>query len=261
MDYRAKKAALFVAHPGHILRVYRWIEIAKPLVFVITDGSVPGATSRLPATTALLEKTGARPASSLYGQWTDMQVYDAILNGDAAPFAEATRRMADELVAEGIEYIAGDASEGHQCTHEMCRFMLNTALVLSAKNTGRAILNYEFLLFGPPNICPAEVRDRSIRIDLDEPALERKLAAAYSYNPDFMHEVEKQIAQFGREPFMVEYLLPAGADSEWHAGRGKPRYETNGEELVLSGKYQHVIRHSEHFEPLVARMRSSLGVG
>ncbi len=117
------------------------------------------------------------------------------------------------------------------------------------KETGRAILNYEFLLFGPPDACPRESRDQSIRIDLDEAAFERKIAAANSYNPDFMHEVTQQLDKFGREPFMVEYLLPAGPHSEWHSGRGKPRYETQGETQVLNGKYQQVIRHEEHFKP------------
>lgn len=32
------RAALVVAHPGHELRVYGWLEQARPRVFVLTDG-------------------------------------------------------------------------------------------------------------------------------------------------------------------------------------------------------------------------------
>jgi hypothetical protein len=32
------KAALVVAHPGHELRVFHWLRLARPCVFVLTDG-------------------------------------------------------------------------------------------------------------------------------------------------------------------------------------------------------------------------------
>lgn len=66
MDFRNKKAAMFVAHPGHVLRAFHWMEIAKPLVFVVTDGSAPDQPARLPSTTVLLVKVGARQGS-IYG--------------------------------------------------------------------------------------------------------------------------------------------------------------------------------------------------
>ena len=34
------RTALFVAHPGHELRIYGWLERARPQVHVLTDGSV-----------------------------------------------------------------------------------------------------------------------------------------------------------------------------------------------------------------------------
>lgn len=259
MDYAAKKAALFIAHPGHVLRAFRWLEIAKPLVFVMTDGSAPDQPARLPSTTAVLEKVGAR-AGSVYGRWNDGQIYDAILGGRVDEFVAATQEMADELASEGIEYIAGDAAEGYQCTHEMCRYMLNTAVALVEKKTGRKIVNYDFLLFGPPDACPEALRDRSIRVDLNEADFARKIAAAESYNPDFTHEVTQQVERFGKEPFMVEYLMPADDGAEWHAGKGKPLYEIYGELQVLKGKYKNVIRYKEHFEPLVAELRGRCGV-
>ena len=37
--WQQRKAALIVAHPGHELRVHHWMELARPLVLVLTDGS------------------------------------------------------------------------------------------------------------------------------------------------------------------------------------------------------------------------------
>src|SRR5207253_5484219 len=32
------RAALVIAHPGHELRVYHWLRLARPSVFILTDG-------------------------------------------------------------------------------------------------------------------------------------------------------------------------------------------------------------------------------
>ncbi|HEX8245140.1 MAG TPA: hypothetical protein VF541_16635, partial [Longimicrobium sp.] len=48
--------ALVVAHPGHELRVYGWMERARPLVFVLTDGSGSGSEGRLESTTGVLAR-------------------------------------------------------------------------------------------------------------------------------------------------------------------------------------------------------------
>jgi|ERR1700677_1171304 len=259
MDFAAKKAALFTAHPGHVRRVYRWLEIAKPLVFVMTDGSGRNQLACLPCTTTVLENTGGRPGA-IYGRWTDAWIYEAILNRDAGQFATATEELADALIGEEIDYILGDASEGCECTHELCRYMVNSAVALVEKKTGRRILNYEFVLFGPPDACPGALRDKAIRIDLDEAALARKIAAAKAYNPDFQHEVTQQLEKFGTKPFMVEFLIPADMDSEWNSSKGKPHYEVCGEALVLNQIYKDVIRYQDHFQPLVQVLRGSLGV-
>ncbi len=34
---------------------------------------------------------------------------------------------------------------------------------------------------------------------------------------------------------MIEYLMPADMNAEWHAGRGKPMYEMYGEDQACKG--------------------------
>jgi hypothetical protein len=103
-------AALVVAHPGHELRVHRWLEIARPLVFVITDGSGSGR-SRIRSTTDLLATAG-----SIMGAFTDQEINRLMLNGDVdrqLNFGARTLRRpitTDAIGAEIDRYDPADAA-------------------------------------------------------------------------------------------------------------------------------------------------------
>src|SRR5439155_2029574 len=73
-----RRAALVVAHPGHELRVHGWLERARPLTFVLTDGSASTGRPRLDSTTVVLTRVGARPGS-IYGRFSDAAFYQALL--------------------------------------------------------------------------------------------------------------------------------------------------------------------------------------
>src|SRR5216684_7212977 len=77
MDLTATRSALIVAHPGHELRAHGWLELAKPTVFVLTDGSGRTARSRLGSTRDVLTAAGAKPAG-IYRRFTDADVYGMI---------------------------------------------------------------------------------------------------------------------------------------------------------------------------------------
>src|SRR6184192_1679995 len=94
-------AALIVAHPGHELRVHGWMEHARPLVFVLTDGSGSRNEARLASTTRLLEQTGSRPGC-VYGRFTDRQLYDVLLRSDHGLFLNLAAEISRELRAAGI---------------------------------------------------------------------------------------------------------------------------------------------------------------
>src|SRR5258706_14950239 len=76
-----RRAALVVAHPGHELRVHRWLERTRPVVFVLTDGSGNHGVSRLDSTTALLGQAGAT-AGPIYCRLSDREQYRAMLGVD-----------------------------------------------------------------------------------------------------------------------------------------------------------------------------------
>jgi hypothetical protein len=242
-----------IAHPGHELRVHHWIERARPLVFVLTDGSGHTGVSRLASTTAVLESAGATPGS-IYGRTSDREVYRAILDRDTDLFAGLADELAAALDRAGIDYVAGDAVEGFNPGHDVCRLVLNAALLRLAEATGRRLGNFEFPLEGPPEECPPEDRSAAILLELDDGALQRKLQAADAY-PEMAAEVERALASHGRAPFGVECLRPVRYGLEV-GGRfaHPPYYESYGERQVAAGIYRQVIRFREHMAPLAEEL-------
>src|ERR1700738_2846371 len=142
--WKAPRAALVIAHPGHELRVHHWLEQARPLVLVLTDGSGRTDRSRLASTTVALQRVGAVPGQ-LYGRFSDREFYRMILAADPAPFFALAEEIARVLDGEAIDYVAGDAVEGFNPGHDVCRLLLNAALLRIEQANSRSLRNYEFL--------------------------------------------------------------------------------------------------------------------
>jgi len=240
---------LVVGHPGHELRVYGWLAAARPIVHVITDGSGHDGVSRVPSTTALLENVGATPGS-IYGRMTDREIYAAMLDGDHARFVALAEELADAFARDRIDAVAGDAIEGFNPSHDVCRYAINAAVRLASAATGRTIRCYAFPLEAAPGSRPDGVLDAPLRMQLDDEMLDRKLQAAHAY-PELRAEVERTLAKFGREPFRSEYLWPVDlADPYgWNPTR-VPYYESYGAQRVKSGTYERVVTFREHVMPL-----------
>ena len=245
---------LFIAHPGHELRVLGWVERERPLVAILTDGSGAHGRSRVASSAALLARLGAVPAP-VFGRMTDRAFYDALLSGDAGLFMELADEMAETVVSSGTTFVAGDALEGYNPAHDVCRMLVDRAVELAAQRTGREIGNHEFLLAGRPGV----VADGAVVVELDDAALARKRDAALSYR-EMRQEIEPVLARFGLEAFRRECLTPRRL-SEWTPRENPPFYERYGEERVSLGLYRRVIRYCEHVAPLgeaLGRSRSQL---
>ena len=249
----SKRAALVIAHPGHELRVHHWLETARPLVFVLTDGSGRTAQSRLASTSKILAQTGATPGL-IFGRFTDASLYAALLGGQREVILSLLDELADALIAFQIDFVAGDALEGYNPSHDLCRHLIGAAVELARRRSHREISNYDFLLTGRPDECPVEHRHHAIKLFLDVAALERKLAAAQGY-PELLHELNEAVRQFGVNPFTTEWLRPVDNRTGLQPAENEiPFYETYGEKQKAAGHYQHVIRLSEHLLPLARAM-------
>ena len=189
----SSRAALVVAHPSHELRVHGWLEQAKPYVCVLTDGAGRSGEPRLPRTSEVLSRCGATQGA-IYGRLSDLQVYAAVLDGDAKLFDELVEELAQVFVTEKIDYVVGDAAEGYSVTHDICRIMIGAAVNLAEREHGYRVANYDFLPVGPPDECPDELREEAIWVRLDDAAFGSKVKAALAYTPKLAADVEAALA-------------------------------------------------------------------
>jgi hypothetical protein len=237
-----------VAHPGHELRVHHWLELARPTVWVLTDGSGHGDRGRVASSAAVVERAGALPGG-FFGGLADRDAYRLLLDGDATPWLELVDRLAGSLLERGTGYVVADAVEGFNPVHDLCRVIADRAVAL-AEQGGATIARYGFPLeAGPAAPLPGLLADAEV-IELDDQAIGRKLAAARGYR-EMANEVDRTLAAHGSEVFRRELLRlvdPAAAPARWFPG--PPYYEEYGTLQVERGFYERVVRFREHFLPV-----------
>jgi len=246
-------AALIVAHPGHELRLHGWLHQARPIVFVLTDGSGGAAQSRLESTRRIVRGAGAREGS-IFGRFRDRDLYAAIMRRDTGFVVALADELADGLVAAGCELAVCDAREGYNSAHDLCWFLVEAAVAIASHRLGRGVVTLEFPLAAAPDAAPAN-GDAGLRLTLDDQALERKLADALAY-PEMAAEVRAALDRFGAAAFRIERLTHAGHDAgrDWQPD-AVPYYERYGEQQVAAGVYDDVLRQRDHMLPLVTGLR------
>lgn len=240
---------LVVGHPGHELRVHAWMEAARPMVCVLTDGSGHTGEGRLTSTTHVLARTGATPGP-VYGRMSDRAIYQALLDQELDLFRRLADELCDAIVAHGVSCVVGDAAEGYNPSHDVCRLVTNAAVRMARGARGVPIESLDFVLMGAPDLAADAVREGGAHLALTDDALARKLASADGY-PEMAHEVASAIERFGVAPFRHEVLRAVDLDDRlaWTPD-GLPFYEQHGERRVAEGVYDRVLRFREHVVPV-----------
>jgi hypothetical protein len=246
---RFQRCALVAGHPGHELKVFGWMSEYKPRVYVITDGSGRGGISRISSTAALLIRLGVGHGD-IFGAISDAEIYDAMLAQDISCFLTLVDELAGSFLGHGVDCVAGDAAEGFNPTHDLCRVLINAAVLLAQRTNGKEIANLEFSLTEWEQDCPEPVHDETcLHWTLDDRLLSEKISAAEQY-VELKNDVRRAIAQRGEEYFRSECLRPSIEQFPGYDISKKPFYETWGEQQVLGGAYQSVIRLKQHVMPL-----------
>ncbi|QLE58783.1 hypothetical protein [Nostoc sp. TCL26-01] len=241
-------AALIIAHPGHEIRVHGWLELACPMVFILTDGSGSSQEPRLNSTTKILNKINAKP-SNIYGRFSDREIYQAILNHDFNLFIKLTEELVDILSQAQVELVVGDAVEGYNPVHDVCRIIINAAVEILEKR-GQKIANFDFWLNRKPDDFAPQLSEQVVCLKLDDAGLARKLATAQGYD-EMAEEVNAAIQVFGLEVFRNECFRQIQIRGKNDAQMADtPFYEQYGEKKVVAGLYQQVLRYDEHVYPL-----------
>ena len=254
-ELNGRRAALVIAHPGHELRVFHWMQIAHPVVFILTDGSGRTGKSRLNSTTGILDALGS-PKGSLYGRLSDREVYTRILKQDFHHFVTLTWELAEEFMAHQVDYVVGDAAEGYNPTHDLCRWIIQGALQLSELRQGTVIQNFEILLGGRFVSNAGVPPEGSIRFSLEDRLLDQKLKAVRSY-PELAMEVDEILENEGLDAIRQECLWPVTDSWSQDEFAEPPYYERYGERQVAAGHYHTVLRYREHMHPLKIALRNA----
>lgn len=243
-------AALIVGHPGHELRLFRWLECAHPVVFVITDGSGSGRP-RTTSTREVLAAAGCAPGAVL-GAFTDLEIYQAMLKGDVTGVAAVTERIADSLAALGVRSVVADAFEFYNPTHDLCSVVARLAASRAQEGSGVEIQCFDYAVTGPATAA-------GLVVELEAADVVRKIEAAYRFE-NLSNDVTELLAAVGRDDLACEVLRPlANAINLPSPGR-KPYYEAHGETRVASGRYREVLRYEQHFVPFVRALAETVGV-
>lgn len=247
----SKRGLLMVGHPGHELRVFGWLALARPLVLVLTDGSGVTGVSRLETTSKILADLGARPGQ-IYGRFKDADIYRHFLEGNKTVFCALQEELINILLKEEIDYVAVDAYEEFNPTHDLCHVLALSAAAVA--NETRSIRTFAFNLEGNPN-ADGNLTN-SFSLVLDDELFEKKIAAALQYC-ELAPEVERTIQEHGRDVFRHETFFDAlGIEAAKRDGR-IPGYEKYGEQRVRSGIYQDTIRLEEHMMPIFNSLKSN----
>lgn len=215
---------------------------------MITDGSGHGPRSRVASSLALLDQAGAT-AGGIFGRLTDRALYDAVRERDVDLFAALALELAGALIDGEIATVVGDAVEGYNPAHDLCRLLIDSAVSV-VRARGLTIANYDFAVVGPWN------SDASLRVTLDDAELARKLRAASLYD-EMGKEVENGIAAHGTESFRTECFRLRAPEAGLRPLSDPPFYESHDEGQVAAGIYKEVIRYGRHVAPLNAMVRAA----
>ncbi|MGH9765463.1 MAG: hypothetical protein ACREDR_09965 [Blastocatellia bacterium] len=251
-------SALVIAHPGHELRVHGWMCRARPSTFILTDGSGRSGKARIEPTSKILREAGATPGS-LYGRLTDRDAYALVLNRRFDAFIGFAEELAGALIELKVESVVGDAVEGYNPIHDICRFIVDAAVAMAEKKSGKRIANFDFALTGDPS-THGDGDSGSICVNLDRDEFDRKLAAARGY-AELADEIGATFDQFGADRFRHESLRPVRAEwTESWLSAERPFYEAFGQGRVATGHYSQVIRYREHVRPLAEALAHRAGI-
>lgn len=248
------KVAVILGHPAHVLRIYRFIEIYKPIIYIITDGSGSKGESKLDHVTRIIEDCGAS-TSRLTCRFTDAEMYRVIRDAVTETLHGLVEELSEDLGKNDVAVVAGDAIEGFNPIHDLCRYLINAAVKIHSSRKNRTVGNFDLLLDGPPD--QGSNGDGSIRIKLSAEDFARKMQAINAY-PGIEPDIQKAMRLYGENAFQNESLRPVRTPDQlsgWDTD--VPFYESYGAKMVESGVYSEVITFEKHLLPL-AKYLSSL---
>ena len=246
----SSNSALIIGHPGHELRAFKFLKDSKPDVYILTDGSGHNNESRLHQSIKLIESLGATYKNTIT-PFTDKELYTIILAGDLDKIKHVKEQLFNSVVENNYTKIIGDALEGFNPTHDICRYIINGIVTkLETRNPSKSFLNYDFVLDKGSNNLSKKENLQGFSLELSQMELELKIQAALNY-PELRVEVEMAIERFGLSSFSWESygkITDLNQTINWKSQI--PYYEEIGKKRVASGAYTTCIEYEKHIKPI-----------
>ncbi len=245
-------AALLVSHPGHEVRIFGFVERLRPLALIVTDGSGRAAAPRTATSAQALALLGAK-RSPIFGRVRDRELYAAVRRGDAGLFTGLAEETARTLADHDVGLLVSDAPEHTILAHDLTAAVADAAAALAGRLRGRAIAHYDFALHGAPDDCPAALRPRALRLELDRAGLARKQRFAARYR-EIAHEVAEDRTIHSDAAFAVELLRPVERPFERVRPDHPPAWQLHGKRLARDGVYPEALTFERHVAPIVGAL-------
>jgi hypothetical protein len=228
---------LIVAHPGHELPLFHWMEVHKPTVFIMTDGSGGSTTSRLRYSEQCIQTTAAI-RGSVFGAQSDRGWYQSILTADLAAFKAVIDKGVAAARQTQAKLIVSDAVDGYNPVHDLCE-AIATAIRIALQTDNPGIQH----LVSPAVPCPAG--PKAVELHLDAAAQHRKQQAVAAYTP--LAEEAQRLIKAGHTSLAEERLHHP--IFTWPADFS-PAWEQFGRQRVDHSRYPQAIEYRRHVRPI-----------
>ncbi|WP_245455924.1 hypothetical protein [Mesorhizobium sp. M7A.F.Ca.US.008.03.1.1] len=234
---------LILAHPGHELRIHHWLELKKPRIYLLTDGSGGRHSARTQYSRDVVEAAGAT-AGAVFGDIPDSAWYKALLARDFVVFADVLERISVDVSDMQDVQIVSDAVDGYNPMHDLA-YAFGNALngMLQSIRPGHK----QLCTAAVPNV-PGLVE---VDIQLDSAARARKMAAVKAYTP--LADEARQILE--RDPRCFDRELLISQHFDWDTP-WTPEWERIGRERVANKVYDRCITYWENVQPLAQQLLS-----
>ncbi|QBB70244.1 hypothetical protein ELE36_07635 [Pseudolysobacter antarcticus] len=256
-----ERSLLLIGHPGHEFLLYGWVAQTRPIVCILTDGSGMMGTTRIAQSETVLKGLNA-PIGPVWGESSDREFYQRILQCDHAFFAATRDRLADCILMHDITTVVSDAIEGYEPTHDICEALARGAVMLASRHAKAPIRHYLISILGNPGMAPLGDGPATVEIELLQEQIFRKRHAIATYatqaGNQLTREIQNAYDRYGIAAFDREYLFDA-ANNGWPLWHERfhshaPHYESVGTAHVASGRVQVAITYSDHVAPISERL-------
>jgi len=162
--------------------------------------------------------------------FTDKDIYSLIIEGDFERCIMVKEALKSFVKEHNIQRMVGDALEGFNPSHDLCRYFINGLVEDLADE--HPMMNYDFLQDEIFKNSAHKASEPDILLHLNTAEMEQKLSACLKYSA-LKFEVDRFFEQYGVDFFRLEHfrqIIDNKVIKTWEGNM--PFYETHGRKRV-----------------------------